>query len=56
LLRLAISLRAISGGAMGPCGYLNYLKNNIYSSEEVAEDHFVVEYKDGERKVIFLGD
>lgn len=56
LLRLTISIRKMTGGAMGPCGYLNYLKNNIYSPSGAPEGYCIVEDKYGEKKVAYVGD
>ncbi|MHB9028847.1 MAG: hypothetical protein ACYC9O_08770 [Candidatus Latescibacterota bacterium] len=30
MLRMIISIKRMTGGAMGPCSYLNYVKNNIH--------------------------
>jgi len=54
LLRLAISTRKMTGGTMGPCSYLNYLKNNIHSRGEVKEGYVVTEDKYGEKKLVSL--
>ena len=56
LLRLAISTQKMTGGTVGPCGYLNYLKNNIYSPDIRPDGHCVIEWKDGRKKAVIVRD
>ncbi len=47
MLRLIISEKSMSGGLFGPCGYLNYLKNNTPTDIAEFRNDIVVEDKQG---------
>ncbi len=46
-LRLMISVKKMTGGRMGNCGYLNYLKNNM--GEGISNGEFIFEDKLGHK-------
>ena len=52
MLRLIISINAMSGGAVGPYGYLNYLKNNMFNDGHNLSDGLIVETKYGEKRIV----
>ena len=49
ILRLMLSVKNISGGPFGPCGYLNYVKNNIL--HKAPDGHFIAEDMYGNRQL-----
>jgi hypothetical protein len=50
ILRLMLSIKNMSGGSMGECGYLNYVKNNIL--ELPPDGHFIQEDKLGNKQLM----
>ena len=46
IMRLILSIKNISGGRFGDCGYLNYLKNNLLRNKQ-EEGGYVIEDKWG---------
>ena len=50
MLRLIISIKNMTGGVIGPYGYLNYLKNNMHPDVAGTIDGFILETKDGKKK------
>ena len=47
ILRMIISIKNMTGGPFGDCGYLNYLKNNIHPSSLNGTNEPIIEFKDG---------
>lgn len=52
MLRLIISIKNMTGGKIGPYGYLNYLKNNMNTDGTSLADGFILETKEGKKKHI----
>jgi hypothetical protein len=50
LLRILYSIDSMSGGIMGDCGYLNYLKNNL-TPEGAGSSTFIIEDKFGKKTI-----
>ena len=56
ILRIIISIQNMTGGTLGAYGYLNYLKNNIHPDVLLDSDKFIVETKNGKKKVISISE
>ena len=46
----------MTGGSFGPYGYLNYVKNNLHPDVEDSFDGYIIETKDGKKKVVSKND
>ena len=56
MLRIIISVKKMTGGSFGPYGYLNYVKNNLHPDVEDSFDGYIIETKDGKKKVVSKND
>ena len=56
MLRIIISVNKMTGGSFGPCGYLNYVKNNLHPDVVDSVDGYIIETKDGKKKVVSESD
>lgn len=52
MLRIIISVRNMTGGPFGPCGYLNYVKNNLHPDVVDTIGGHIIETKDGKKKFV----
>jgi len=52
MLRIIISVKNMTGGPFGPYGYLNYVKNNLHPDAVDDVDGYIIETKDGKKKVV----
>ncbi len=52
MLRIIISVKKMTGGVFGSYGYLNYVKNNLHPDVMDSVDGYIIETKDGKKKVI----
>ena len=52
MLRIIISIKNMTGGPFGPCGYLIYLKNNIHPDNADYDADVIVETEDGKKLTI----
>ena len=49
ILRIIISIKRMTGAQFGPCGYLNYLKDNLHPSSKGGTQQHIIELKDGRK-------